>query len=134
VSAETALAKVIVIDRQLHADAVTGWLKDASADYQRPSLGSGLRWLARCAEMKARAVLATRALHVLEQVNLSNTYRADALLGAGRDLAIDINAKHEVALWNAQKELAEATELLEIAERVVVLLDRPRPATGGKRP
>lgn len=109
-----------------HEDTVIAWLAEAATDLKAPSLGSVLRWNARVANVKGVATLADRALKQQELLELQCRFRADGHGWEGaRDMVMQ-NAPSEIEMGRARADYSMAVELLEFAERVARLLERPR--------
>jgi hypothetical protein len=109
-----------------HEDTVAAWLKEAANDLKSPSLGSVLRWTARAANVKGAATLADRALKQLELLELQCRFRADGMASdAGAQLVMQ-HGVSEFEMARARADYSTAVELLEFAERVTRLLERPR--------
>lgn len=122
-----------------HDDTVAAWLKEAAGDLKAPTLGAALRWLGRVANVKGVVALTDRALRQQELLELQCRFRAD---GMPTDAAAEFvmkNGPSEIELSRARAEYSTAVELLELAERIARLLERPRRAvntgqTGGNQP
>lgn len=109
-----------------HEDTVTAWLAEAANDLKAPSLGAVLRWTARVANIKGVSLLAERALKQLEILELQVRCRAD---GMPTDAAAQLVMQHapsEIETSRARADYSMAAELLELAERISRLIERPR--------
>lgn len=107
-------------------DTITAWLKEAAEDLKSPSVGNVLRWTARAASAKAAVYLADRSLKQQEQMELSCRYRAD---GMPTDAAAQLVLAHgpsEIEMARHRADYSCCVELLELAERIARLLERPR--------
>lgn len=109
-----------------HEDTVIAWLAEAATDLKAPSLGSVLRWNARVANVKGVATLADRALKQQELLELQVRCRADGMPSDAAAQLVMAKGPSEIEMGRARADHSTAVELLELAERITRLLERPR--------
>ena len=113
-----------------HEDTIAAWLKEAATDLTAPTprerMAAVLRWTARVANVKGVLTLADRGLRQQEQIELQCRFRADGMpTDAGAQLVMS-HGPSEVEMGRARADYSRAVELLELAERIARLLERPR--------
>lgn len=117
-----------------HDETVAAWLKEAAADLTAPTprerMAAVLKWAARAANVKGAATLADRGLRHQELLDLQCRFRADGMpTDAGEQLVL-AKAPSEIEMSRARADYSTAVELLELAERITRLLERPRANSG----
>lgn len=121
-----------------HEDTIVAWLKEAATDLTAPlpreRMASALKWTSRIANVKGVVALTDRALRQQEMLELQCRFRADGMPSDAAASFVMANGPSELELSRARAEYSTAVELLELAERIARLLERPRRQANNGQP
>lgn len=113
-------------------ETISAWTVEAAGDMAAPTTKLVAKWIARVAHAKGRMLLGERALKKLEAEDDACRFRG---MVGGTDASFQIAmqfAPGDIAVGQARAEYAAGIELLEVAERVLAAMSRPRTASAAK--
>lgn len=109
-------------------DTIAQWTVEAAADLAAPTTKLVAKWIARAAHAKGRALLGERLLKKLEAEDDACRFRGLVnCVDTQFQIAMQF-APGDIAMCQARAEYAAGVELYDMAERVLLVLTRPRAA------